>query len=909
MLLIQGAAGVGKTALVEALEAGAEAGGHQLFRARGSELERDFGFGVVRQLFARPLGSLGEEETARLLSGPAALAAPIFGLSGTGEIESGAAESSLYGLYWLVAGLAERGPLVLAIDDAHWSDPASLRFVRYLCRRLDGLPVLVALAARPHEPGVQAEMLGGLADDLEPATVRPALLSEKGTAALLGSRLGAGSAAFEEACHEATGGNPFLVHELIAELDLGPGEVGSLSPREVATMGPERIAASVIERARRLDPRGPEVAQAVAVLGAGANLAALGALVEEAQPRIAAIVDGLAAATILVDEPGHRFVHPLLRAAVYDAMPRAARSVAHARAATVLAGQGADPEEIAAHLLLCEPGSVPDALAVLDAAARRAAERGANESAATYLRRALPEAGDGPTRAGLLHRLGSAEVVLRDPASLAHLGEAAALVDDPEQALDISLELIEVLFIAGQWDAAVAACDAAVARFGSTDLPSLLELEGNRAAGRGYDRELVAEYERDLPHLLALVEGRRDDESSRLRWVLAALCAIRGEPRELVLDLVGPVSTEWVVGDRGRETSLVTHAVLALLLVDALDDGEQLAAALLEDGRRRGSLLAIVAGLGFEASREQMRGGLASAEANLNTAIGLLRENDLSMMALATALNFCLDAIVERRALEPVFDLVTELEVPPPLAKTFWGGMALEVQGAVSVIRGDRPGAVAQLRAAAEIFRPLRVSPRFSPWRSRLALALPPESRTEAVGLAEEELALAIECESPRAQGVALRTLGILVAGETGVGRLRESVALLRTSPARLELARSLAELGAALRRGNQRSEAREQLREAADLAQQCGAERLEERVQEELRVAGARPRRRAISGVESLTPAERRVADAAAGGASNRQIAQLLFVSLRTVEMHLTNAYRKLGIASRGELTAALSS
>ncbi|MGE0067547.1 MAG: LuxR C-terminal-related transcriptional regulator, partial [Solirubrobacterales bacterium] len=716
------------------------------------------------------------------------------------------------------------------------------------------------------------------------------------------------STALAAACHEATGGNPFLIHELLAELEVGAGKVEALSPERIAAMGPERIADSVTDRARRLDPLGPEVARAVAVLGDGANLGAVAQLVETAQSRVAAIVDGLAAATILVAGPGHRFVHPLLRASVYDAIPAAARALAHARAAGVLAEQGADPEEIAAHLLLCEPGAAPGALSALDAAARNASARGATDSAATYLRRALAEGVDAPTRAQLLHRLGLAEVVLRDPAALAHLGEAAALVEDPERALEISLGLIEVLFIAGQWDAAVAACDAAIARFGSTDLPALLELEGNRAAGRGYDRELVAEYERDLPSLLALVEGRHDEESSRLRWVLAALCAIRGEPRQLVLDLLGPVSTEWVVGDRGRETSLVTHAVLALLLVDSFADGERLTAALLADGRRRGSLLAIVAGLGFEASREQMRGSLAAAEANLNTAIELLRENDLSLMALATSLNFCLDAIVERRALEPLFDLVAELEVPPPLARTFWGGMALEVQGAVSALRGERRTAIEQLRGAEEIYRPLRVSPRFSPWRSRLALALPRESQAEAVALAEEELALAVELGSARARGVALRTLGLLGGEGAGLKRLGESVTALRESPARLELARSLAELGAALRRGNQRSEARERLREAADLAQRCGAERLEQRVQEELRVAGARPRRRAVSGVDALTPAERRVAGAAAEGASNREIAQLLFVSLRTVEMHLTNTYRKLGLNSRAELAAALA-
>ncbi len=184
---------------------------------------------------------------------------------------------------------------------------------------------------------------------------------------------------------------------------------------------------------------------------------------------------------------------------------------------------------------------------------------------------------------------------------------------------------------------------------------------------------------------------------------------------------------------------------------------------------------------------------------------------------------------------------------------------------------------------------------------------LPDADREEALALAAEELELARAVDSPRAEGAALRALGVLRGGEEGIEMLRDSVATLRDAPARLELARSLAELGAALRRGNQRGEAREHLREAAELAQRCGAELLEERVHEELRIAGARPRRRALSGAASLTPGERRVASAAAGGATNREIAQDLFVSLRTVEMHLTNAYRKLDISSRSELAEAI--
>jgi DNA-binding CsgD family transcriptional regulator len=276
-------------------------------------------------------------------------------------------------------------------------------------------------------------------------------------------------------------------------------------------------------------------------------------------------------------------------------------------------------------------------------------------------------------------------------------------------------------------------------------------------------------------------------------------------------------------------------------------------------------------------------------------------------MMLTTFLHFCLDTIVERRDLDQVADLVESLEVPPPFGQTASGALVLDVRAAVRVARGDRAGAVLTLREAEALMRPLRFGPRLSCWRSRLALALPDDERAEALELAEEEMRLASALDSPRAEGVALRALGLLKGGEAGIDLLRRSVERLRPGSSPLEPARSLTELGAALGRGNQRSEARERLREAADLAQRCGAERLEERIEEEMAVAGARPRRRALSGPESLTPAERRVATTAAGGATNREIGQMLFISMRTVEMHLTNSYRKLGISTRADLAEAI--
>jgi DNA-binding NarL/FixJ family response regulator len=192
-----------------------------------------------------------------------------------------------------------------------------------------------------------------------------------------------------------------------------------------------------------------------------------------------------------------------------------------------------------------------------------------------------------------------------------------------------------------------------------------------------------------------------------------------------------------------------------------------------------------------------------------------------------------------------------------------------------------------------------------APWRSLLACALLDlDQRSEAERLVAEELALARRAEAPRAIGLALRAAARL---DDEIPRLRESVELLRRAEARLERARSHAELGAALRRSGRAEDARTSLRCAVDLAHRCGADALEDQALAELRATGARPRRRVTTGAGALTPSERRIAELAAAGQQNREIAEALFVTMATVEFHLRNAYRKLGISSRTQLAGAL--
>ena len=177
----------------------------------------------------------------------------------------------------------------------------------------------------------------------------------------------------------------------------------------------------------------------------------------------------------------------------------------------------------------------------------------------------------------------------------------------------------------------------------------------------------------------------------------------------------------------------------------------------------------------------------------------------------------------------------------------------------------------------------------------------------EARALAAEEVTLAEAFTGPRTLGVALRAAGLTSGGRRGIELLRQAARALEGSGARLEHARAMADLGAALRRAGHRADSRDVLRPALDLAHRCGAIALTERARTELLAAGGRPRRLVLSGLDALTPGERRVAQLAAGGLSNRDIAQNLFITTRTVEGHLTHAYQKLAITSREQLPAAL--
>jgi len=220
LLLLEGPAGIGKTRLVVAAGQHGRELGLTALSARGSELERDFAYGLVRQLFEAPLVAASPLERADLLSGAAGHAATLFGVAaGRDDIADALLDPSfaiLHGLYWLCANLGRRTPLLLCIDDVHWADQASLRFLHYLGRRLQELPIAVVAATRPAGPVDGSPLLAALAADPSVEVLELAPLSQQAVAELMGLAFGTDvEPAFAAACHEVTGGVPFLVRELL----------------------------------------------------------------------------------------------------------------------------------------------------------------------------------------------------------------------------------------------------------------------------------------------------------------------------------------------------------------------------------------------------------------------------------------------------------------------------------------------------------------------------------------------------------------------------------------------------------------------------------------------------------------------------------------------------------------------
>jgi DNA-binding CsgD family transcriptional regulator len=921
MLLITGPAGIGKTVLLGVARERARLAGMRVLSGCGRELEGGFSFGVARQLFEPLLAGAEEMEQDALLAGAARRAlTALEGETGQSPLAVGTDPSFavVHGLYWLAVNASGIAPVMLAIDDLQWADPASLRFVLYLADRLSGLPVALALTWRTGEAMTSgtADCLTRLGQIAAGGVVSPGGLSPEAVGALLSGAFGtAPGEGFARSCHAVTGGNPFLVRELIETLradGIGPGEAGA---DRVAGLGPRSVAQEVALRVARLGPAATGLARAASILGDDAALRHAAALAGLGMADAAASADRLAG--IGVFQPGTplQFVHAIVRTAVHDDIPRAERGLRHAEAARLLAAEGADPDVVCAHLLVCEPAGSLEVVDRLREAATRAMRRGAPESAVAYLRRALAETADVSVRAVLLHELGLAEKVLADPAAVQHLRESLELASDAVQRAAVAPDLVELLVLTGQWDAGAAFIQTSLEELTGGDAPpgeharaAVVRLQTWLAGLAAFDPRLVDQFDRRVGQLLTT--AREDTREQRtLAALLAGILAWRGEQAGTVPALLDHALDGDRLLTRGDTHPLiVAQALIAPVWLDELTRAEALASQLFACARSRGSVAELAVAACVRAAVRARRGELVAAESDVRTAMEIAAEHGATFV-VPSALYCGADALIERPELADVTALATGIELDPGLARTATGALLREVRGRLALAAGDFAAARAELQSAAGVYEALHLLNPSTCWRSALALTLAADDPGEALRLVNTDLELARQAGLPRPAGVALRTRGMLAGGQRGLDDLREAAELLASCGAGLEHARALIELGAALRRSNQRTAAREPLRKGLDLAYRCGAGRLAQRATDELRATGARPRRAPLTGLEALTPSERRVAELAAGGMSNPEIAQAVFVTLNTVEGHLRHVYQKLSISSRTQLPAALRS
>ena len=911
LVLIEASAGLGKTSLLRGAAETAAVEGFTCLRARASELERDFAYGCVRQLLEPVVAKLSRPERDRLFEGAANLSQPLFASTDAPQ-PTPSADSSfsvLHGLYWLINNLADEGPIALLVDDVHWSDAESLRFLNYLAPRLDGLPLVVFASTRPGE-NVPAD-LSRLAVGPETALLRPGPLSIGATTTLCELRLGAPVAdEFAAACREATGGNPFYLEALLREAGERGFPTESGEAIRVERIGPAAVAQAVLLRLSGAPAAATALVRAVAVLGDGASLAEAARLADLDEPEAARAADLLAALAILKPAEGLEFAHPIVREAVYADIGPHERADAHARAARMLAASGASEERVAAQITEAEPSGDPARIELLRRVAADAHARGAPAAAAAWLGRALAEPPSPALKGEVLRELGAAELRLGAPEAADRLAAAVELTREPQLLTTSARQLANALTMSGDADGAVKALESAIQVVEPADRELALALEAELAAHaqeaslevrapaatrleRHRDLEGATPGERLVLASLAFERARASDSASEAARTLERALAGGRLLGEQEVDIAGPFYL----------------LVVGLLATDALDVADECLEQALADARARASLPAVAFVLEHRGRAAFRRGAVAQAEADARTALQLLTAHDIQL-GRKLALGLLIETLLERGEFEAAEQALASGDVGEQIPPGLPSNPLLEARGLLRLVqRRTREGLddLVEFGRRDELWG--GASPLASRWRSHAALALADIGDAEgARRMAADDLERARQWGAASGIGIALRAAALLERGAKSLERLRLAVEALEDSPARLEHARALTDLGAALRRANRRAEARTALEDGLELAERCSAWALAERARTELRAAGGRSSDPEGTGLQRLTASERRVAELAAQGQSNPEIAQALFVTRKTVETHLGHVYRKLDIAGRGELPQALA-
>jgi DNA-binding CsgD family transcriptional regulator len=899
--LIHGTGGLGKSELLTQVRAQATRElGMDALAATGQAHEREFAFGVVLQLLEGRLARGRDEELTHLLSGTARQALPLFEPDPRGGLSVDPFEL-LHGLYRICAKLAERAPLLLTVDDVDLADEQSLRFLLHLSVRLEDLPVAVMLTAsslgQHKAPRLVTEI------SRHPATRRANLVPLDSEATARRVREGWLPAAPESACRaiqEATAGNPLLIDALAGEMVTSDGSVG-LTAAGIERLAPAGIADWALTRADRLDPQAPGLLGALTILGPSAELRHVAGLAGVNAEQAATIADGLVEYGLLSPDEPLSFAQPVVGRSVEGSLSLLERATLHRRASRLMSAEDAPAHKIAAHLMAATKTGSGWAVEALSEAASGALDAGRPADAVRFLQRALEEPPPRRLRTRLVFELGCAEATAGVPDAARRLSEAVDAVAAASERVPRPLDAGRALFALGRPEEATAILDLGLAQTGDGDPDFAKRLQAARASSA-----LFAE----RAHAPTLGEPPPSGESAGDRATLA-VHALEGavhslpcaEVRELAERALGHGD---LLDDETADGPVLYLPAFALSVAGDLQTAEAVLTAAVEEARTRGSVLGFANASHMRSVAILLRGRVADAAADARQALAAERQGwRLSLSGAHGVLANCLMERGDHRAARR--HLAGAERVPHAHALT-WSAVLL-TRARLALLEGDLEKALAGYMECGALGEDAGAeNPAISPWRSGGAIACSLLGRAEeAAELAETELKLAEKFASPAAIGRALRALGTIRGPERGLEALETAVDQLERSQAALERARGLVEFGAALRRAGRRRDAREPLRRGLDLAQRCGAEALVARAKDEARIAGARPRRIAVSGIDSLTERERQVAQLAARGMSNRQIADTLVVTLKTVEFHLGNSFRKLDVGSRAKLRELL--
>ncbi|MEU9666120.1 AAA family ATPase [Streptomyces bobili] len=926
-VLLRGATGTGRSAMLEAAAAHAAGRGLRVLRARCSPEDTAVPFAAVLHLL-----------------GPV----PEFADLAPGLDDRGSAAR----LWRLLRSYAARSPVLVAVDDVHLADEASRRWLVEAARRVDRLPVLVVATERSQydiDPRP-----AGLTHALSPSLVRThtlAPLTDTAAATLVRAAFPTAPDDWTADCVHAGAGNPLLLHALLDDLHGTPPP--SPVPDTCAALYPGAYPAAV---SWWLDTTGPTTAETARTLAAleqadeahphrrthprpqapprtvaPAPLATTAALLADATGADPARVAGwLTAMTRLgllrADAEGRpRYAHPLLRDAVLSGWPGARRRAAHLAVAEAMLRRGDRVDAVARQLLGSGPVGLPWALRVLRDAVAVAVHQGRPDDAVVYLRRALAEPLPDDLRQRLLTELGSLEYASADaPAGLPRLAEALNLPAEPRDRVRTALALGTALAGRGEVRAAVEVLRAM--EDGLSGHPELVRTVRTASALLSDQDQTVrreayrwlTDTARRSPELVGatgqalLVRYAATAGASSAKAAMARLRTLLTEPAEPLAEpfLLGTAAAVAQWADELDEAEGLVERGLAGQRPSLLHPMQRaLHDVLLDIAAARGDYTRLLTETKTETEVEAEFG--AGAGADTEAIPDTDTETTTETPATGGPTNadaHALLALVETGRAAQARRLAARFDLRG--APDSWElNRFLYARGILRLSEGDTTGALHDFlecgrRQAARAV----LSPVVTPWRSaaarcRLALGSP----REAIALAEEELRLARVWDTPRTVGRALRVLARATGGRRGLELAEESVALLRDSPADADLIAALLTQGRLLSTGGDRSRARDSLREAAERAERLGAVRLRSRAEEALRAGGARRTTTAHTGTASLTGSERRIAELAAAGRTNTEIADLLHIARRTVETHLTSAYRKLGIRRRGQLGEAL--